>query len=131
MADITVDADAFGATLQQIFGRLDDAVTSEMPQAVRKGAQLARKEWSANAPKRRGAYSSSISYRVKGSGSEVEATVGSPTLPGLPHLLEKGHAKVGGGRVRAIPHIADAAEDAFDKTYDEFESLVEKALGSL
>ena len=34
-SDIPVDMDAFGATLEQVLGRLDDAVTDGMPAAVR------------------------------------------------------------------------------------------------
>lgn len=123
-----VDADAFGSELSSLLGSMVDAVVDGVKPAVQKGAKVARDEWRANAPVRTGAYAKSITYRVKGSGADVTAEIGSSTLPGLPHLLEKGHAKVGGGRVAARVHIAPAAEDAFDATEEAFERLVDEAV---
>ncbi|MFJ7585602.1 HK97 gp10 family phage protein [Bacillus cereus] len=42
----------------------------------------------------------------------------------LTHLLENGHAKVGGGRVEAIPHIRPAEQEAID----EFIRQIERAI---
>lgn len=44
-------------------------------------------------------------------------TIYNAQLPGLPHLLEHGHAKRNGGRTRAIVHIKPV-EDELIKSYE-------------
>lgn len=108
-------ADAFAADLQAILDGVQDAADESLEAGVRAGCELAKDEWQAGAPRMTGAYAKSIRFRVKGDGRDVQGHVYS-TKPGLPHLLEKGHAKVGGGRTRAYSHIAPAAEDGFELT---------------
>jgi hypothetical protein len=42
----------------------------------------------------------------------------------LTHLLEKGHAKRGGGRVRAFPHIRPAEQRAIREYVEQVEKVV-------
>lgn len=107
--------DRFMADFQTILDNVQEAADESLEAGVRAGCELAKDEWQAGAPRQTGAYAKSIKYRVKGEGRGVQGHVYS-TKPGLPHLLEKGHAKVGGGKTRAIEHIAPAADDGFDLT---------------
>ena len=83
----------------------------DMKSAVKDAAALVREEIKADAPVRSGKYARSWTTKVTGeSSTALEVTVYSPSRYQLAHLLEHGHAKRGGGRFRAIPHIAPAEE---------------------
>jgi hypothetical protein len=102
-----------------------DLADAEMRKAVRKTATQVKKEISANAPADTGAYKKSWSVSKTSENShELKMTVHSKNRYRLAHLLEKGHAKRGGGRVAARVHIAPAEENG--KIL--LEELIEKAL---
>lgn len=152
MTDITIDADAFGKTLEEILNKVGTSVDARTPKAVQNSLKEGEKSWKANArasfsgtywvggwgkpgygkPVKAGKYARSIkSHMIRGFGKEVDGEIGSPSMPGLPHLLEKGHAKVGGGSVPGREHIAPAAEDAFEKLEEELEKGIGEALDGL
>ena len=108
-------ADRFMADLQAILDNVQEVSDEALLAGVKAGCELSKDEWSSGAPVDKGDYAKSIRMRVEGSGREVHGHVYSK-MPGLPHLLEKGHAKVGGGRTRAQVHIAPAADDGFELT---------------
>ena len=102
-------ADAVAAQLEE-YSKLSAEVVKT---AVTKAGNSVKKDIGANAPVKTGKYAMSWrTKKTKETSTELEVTVYSPTRYMLAHLLEHGHAKRNGGRVRAIPHIAPAEEAA-------------------
>lgn len=101
-------------------------VTADMKVAVRKAGKSVKSDIQANAPKKTGAYSKSWKVATTKETSEsLELTVYSTRKYQLAHLLENGHAKRGGGRTKAMPHIAPAQ----DKAVEELEGNIRRAIG--
>ena len=90
--------------------------------AVTKAGNAVKHDIGANAPRKSGRYAKSWrTKKTKETSTELQVTVYSPTRYMLAHLLEHGHAKRGGGRVRAIPHIAPAEEAAEETLMKDIE----------
>ncbi|EKB53583.1 HK97 gp10 family phage protein [Falseniella ignava] len=88
-----------------------DLATDSMKDAVKKSGQTVRKEIKANAPKKSGDYQKSWSVKTeRETATQLSLVVHSKNRYQLAHLLEHGHAKRGGGRTKAIPHILPAEE---------------------
>lgn len=65
-----------------------------------------------------GKYASGWTSKVEESRMGAKATLYNSKVPGLPHLLENGHAKRGGGRVSGTVHIKPV-EDELIKAFEQ------------
>ena len=107
----TVSIDGFADAVMEELSAYNELAEETMKKAVTKAGQTVRKEIQAGAPERSGKYAKSWrTKKTKESSRTLEVTVYSPSRYMLAHLLEHGHAKRGGGRTRAFPHIAPAEE---------------------
>ena len=120
-----VSVDQLASAVMEGLTEYADLAADKMKAAVKKSAKTVKSEISANAPSRTGRYAGSWATKTtKESSNALEITVYSPSRYMLAHLLEHGHAKRGGGRVAARPHIAAAEQQGIE----ELESEIERSL---
>ena len=102
-----------------------DLATEDMKAAVKKAGNKAKSDVQAGAPVMTGKYKKSWAVKTtKENANAMEVTVHSRNRYQLAHLLEFGHAKRGGGRTRAFPHIAPAEEAAAELLEKEVEAAL-------
>jgi hypothetical protein len=107
-----------------------DLSTDAMKEAVEKTAKNVKKEIQSKAPVRTGKYKKSWKVTKTDENAEKLVMTVHAGRYQLTHLLEHGHAKRGGGRVAAIPHIAPAEADGVKELEDEITDALEKGGGS-
>lgn len=102
-----------------------DLASDSVKAAVKKSGQTVRKEIRTNAPKDTKAYQKSWSVKTeRETATRLHLVVHSRNRYQLAHLLEHGHAKRGGGRVQAQPHILPAEEEGIK----QLETAIEREL---
>lgn len=94
-------------------------------EAVGKAAVKQLKETS---PKRYGKYAKSWTVKTEPEVGQPHKRIVhvKPPHHRLTHLLEHGHAKIGGGRVEGIPHIRPAEEMVIEQFIREVEEAIKR-----
>ena len=122
MSNRSVKIDQMASAIQECLDEYKEMATDEMKKAIKKAGKTVKEDINGSAPVLTGKYAKSWTSRVTAEDSvSLEVTVYSPSRYMLAHLLENGHAKRGGGRVRAIPHIAPAEEHGMEQLENDLE----------
>ena len=113
-------ADKLAASINKILADYRDGVIQDVNTLAKKFAQkgaASLRSASASAAGGTGKYAKGWTSRTDAGRLSVTATIYNKDAPGLPHLLENGHAKRGGGRVPGRPHIAPVEEQLAEEYY--------------
>ena len=121
----TIPVDQLASEVMKGLEEYAELTTEVVKKEVQETGKVVKQQIESTAPRKSGRYAKSWAVKKTAETSNsLEITVHSRNRYMLTHLLENGHAKRGGGRVRAIPHIAPAEELGIR----ELEDRIERAL---
>ena len=104
-----------------------DLATEDLKKDVQEAGKKVKAQIESTAPKDTGKYAKSWAVKkTKETSDSIEVVVHSKTKYQLTHLLEFGHAKRGGGRVAARPHIAAAEQAGIEELTKAIERELQK-----
>ena len=112
----TVSIDEMDSAIMDELEKYAELASDDLKAAVKETAASVRKDIQAGAPVDTGKYKKSWSVKnVHEDSASIDLVVHSRNRHQIAHLLEHGHAKRGGGRVAAKPHIAAAEQRGNEK----------------
>ena len=121
----TIPVDQLASEVMKGLEEYAELTTEVVKKEVQETGKVVKQQIESTAPRKSGRYAKSWAVKKTAETSNsLEVTVHSRNRYMLTHLLENGHAKRGGGRVRAIPHSAPAEEMGIR----ELEDRIERAL---
>lgn len=127
---VTCDAESFAIGMEELLSDIEPEIaknlSEEIPRIARKGAKELREEAGSRWTGKTGSkYSKGFSSKTIQTGSVTTAEIGNRSMPGLVHLLEKGHETLTSRRVQGIPHVAPV----YDRLEPQVIEAVDRAVG--
>ena len=121
---MAISPDRFAEALEKILKDYHEDVNKDINQLAKKFGQKGAKEVKSASGQFGGRYAGGCTSKYEEGRLSSMATIYNGKVPGLPHLLENGHAKRNGGRVAGRSHIAPVEKTLID----EFTKAVESAI---
>ena len=124
MANISVDQ--LAAEIAKGLAEYSQGVIENVNVSSEKVGKAAVKRLKQTSPKRYGKYAKSWTMKTEPEVGQPHKRIVHVKAPQyrLAHLLEYGHAKVGGGRVEGKPHIRPAEEQVIQDFIQEVEEAI-------
>lgn len=118
-------ADEIASTLSGYTEDVAEGVKASVDETMKELVADTKKD----APVRSGRYKKAIASKVRFEDNYEKRVTWYVKKPyyALSHLLEKGHAKRGGGRVKAYPHVAKNEEKAIADFEDRVKEVIRNA----
>ena len=126
MANVSVDQ--LAAEIAKGLADYSQEVVEKVNISSEKVGKSAVKRLKETSPKRYGKYAKSWTMKTEPEVGQPHKRIVHVKAPHyrLTHLLEHGHAKVGGGRVEGIPHVRPAEEMAIKEFMAEVEEAIKR-----
>lgn len=123
----TIRIDELADTVMKGLKEYAQLAADDLKEDVKKAGKTVKQQIESTAPRKTGKYAKSwMVKKTRETSDSIQVVVHSKNRYQLAHLLEHGHAKRGGGRTRAFPHIAPAEQAGTEQLIKDIERDLKK-----
>ena len=123
----TIRIDELADTVMKGLKEYAQLAADDLKEDVKKAGKTVKQQIESTAPRKTGKYAKSwMVKKTRETSDSIQVVVHSRNRYQLAHLLEHGHAKRGGGRTRAFPHIAPAEQAGTEQLIKDIERDLKK-----